>query len=379
MNLLPFQYVTEKDQLLGAVRDLSACSEIGVDIEGDSLFHYQDRVCLIQITGNGKNFIFDPLLLDSVESLSVLFQNERIVKIFHGAEYDLISLKRDFKFSIISIFDTVLAARALGLKAFSLQHLVWLYFNIPLEKTHQKANWSRRPVPKDQLEYAYKDTFFLPELYEKLSTEVKNKGRWDQIEEECHLLEKREWDEKRFSSEQYLKLKGAKELLPDSQKVLRELVVTRENLSREVDRPPFKVISNEDLLQMATGRPHSLAELKLLFPRESAPVYRNPAFWIKAIHEGEQSQIPLPVKAKKNGTPPTPEEEKRFSEMKKWRDSQAVEEGVEPAMILSTDMLRAISSKTIEYPDQLLELGLLRHWQFKRYAAKICSFFPKSK
>jgi ribonuclease D len=376
MSELPYSYITESQERDKAIQELSASTVIGVDIEGDSLFHYQDRVCLIQMTGNGRNFIFDPLKLDSVASLSTLFENKNIVKIFHGAEYDLISLKRDFRFSLVSIFDTVLAARILGLKAFSLQNLVLLYFNITLAKTHQKANWSKRPIPKDQLEYAYKDTLFLPELYEKLLGEVKNRGRLDQVEEECQLLEKREWEDKKFSPDQYLKLKGVRELSPESQKVLRELVSSREGLARELDRPPFKVISNEELILMASKKPHTILEMKLLFPRESATVYRNPSFWLAAIQEGERSQVPLPVKLKRGGTVPGPEEEKRFGEMKKWRDSQAVEEGVEPAMIVSTETLRSISNKKIEHPDQLLEFGLLHQWQFKRYATKILSFFP---
>lgn len=375
MNLFPYQYITEPDQRDEAIEFLSGSRVIGVDIEGDSLYHYQDKVCLIQISGNDRNFIFDPLLLDTVDPLSNLFQNEKIVKVFQGADYDLISLKRDFNFAMVSIFDTVLAARAIGLKAFSLQNLVSLYFNIQLEKTHQKANWSKRPISPEQLDYAYKDTAFLPELYEKLLVEVKNKGRVDQIEEECRLLEVKEWEGKGFSPDNYLKIKGAKELPFESQKILRELVSAREEMAKNLDRPPFKVIANEDLILMAAKKAHSVEEIKLLFPRESAPVYRNTIFWLEAIAKGKRSSEPLPIKPKKRGNPPTAEQEKRFAELKKWRDAQSLEEGVEPAMIISTDTLRAISSKEIQDPAQLTESGLLRQWQFKRYAPKILSSF----
>jgi ribonuclease D len=375
MKIPPYQYITEPNERDEAVDALSVCRIIGVDIEGDSLYHYQDKVCLVQISGNEKNFIFDPLKLDSVAPLSSLFQNEKIVKVFHGADYDLISLKRDFNFSIISIFDTVLAARAIGLKAFSLQNLVSLYFNIRLEKTHQKANWSKRPIPPEQLEYAYKDTVFLPELYEKLLIELKNKGRLDQIEEECRLLEVKEWGGKEFSPNNYLKIKGARELPLEIQKILRELVAAREVLARNLDRPPFKVIANEDLVLLASKKPLLLEEIKSVFPRESAAVYQNPIYWLKAIEKGKGSQEPLPVKQKKGGTPPTAAQEKRFGELKKWRDAQSIEEGVEPAMIISTETLRSISCKEIQTPEQLTGEGLLRQWQFKRYAPKILSCF----
>ncbi|MBI1820462.1 MAG: HRDC domain-containing protein [Nitrospirae bacterium] len=373
MTALPYRYITLPEERDEAILRLSSHPVIGVDIEGDSLYHYQDKVCLVQISGGEENFIFDPLLLDTIEPLSSLFKNEKIVKIFHGAEYDLISLKRDFGFTILTIFDTVLAARAVGIKAFSLQNLVSLYFNIALVKTHQKANWSKRPISTDQLEYAYKDTSFLAGLYERLVAEVEKKGRQDQIQEECFLLQERVWEEKEFSSEKYFKIKGAKNLPEGSQKILRELVIAREQQAKDLDRPPFKVISNEDLFLLAKQPPHSLEELKVLFPRQTASVFRNPVFWLKTLSLGEKSHEPLPLKVKKGGAPPTPAQEKRFTELKKWRDAQAVEEGVEPAMIISTDVLRSITSRDIHSPERLSESGLLRQWQIKRYGQKIDS------
>ena len=375
MTILPYQYITESKQRDMALKELKTCPNIGVDIEGDSLFHYQDKVCLIQISGNGRNFIFDPLLLDSVDALSSLFQDVNIIKIFHGAEYDLISLKRDFKFKFVSIFDTVLAARAIGIKSFSLQSLVSKYFDIQLEKSHQKANWSKRPIQRELLEYAYKDTFFLSDLYEKLLIEVKNKGRLDQIEEEFHLLENKNWEEKKFSSDHFLKIKGARKLSILSQKILRELVMAREEMAQRLDRPPFKVIGNEELIQISEKKPHSLEELKVLFPKESAPVYRNPVYWLKVISQGERSRDPLPSNPKKNGILPTPEQEKRFVELRKWRDQQALEEGVEPSMVISTDTLRSISLKNINCSEQLEGTGLLRQWQIRRYSSNILTYF----
>ncbi|MHB8483832.1 MAG: ribonuclease D [Nitrospiria bacterium] len=371
VKALPYHYITDSEERDKAISRLSSYPAIGVDVEGDSLYHYQDKVCLIQISGGEGHFIFDPLLLDTVEPLFSLFKNEKIVKIFHGAEYDLISLKRDFGFSILPVFDTVLAARAVGIKAFSLQNLVSLCFNIDLVKTHQKANWSKRPISTDQLEYAYKDTAFLPGLYQWLVTEVEKKGRQDQIQEECFLLQERVWEEKEFSPDYYLKIKGAKDLPEVSQKILRELVIAREAQAKESDRPPFKVISNEDLYLLAKQPPHSLEEVKTLFPRQSASVYRNPVYWLKAISRGERSQEPLPSRIKKRGAPPTPAQEKRFTELKKWRDIQAVEEVVEPAMIISTEVLRSIACREIQNQEQLIESGLLRQWQMKRYASKI--------
>jgi ribonuclease D len=373
--ILPYKYISHPEDRDEAISHLLSCSIIGVDVEGDSLYHYQDKVCLIQISGNDRHYIFDPLLLDTVAPLSTLFKNEKILKVLHGSEYDLISLRRGFGFTLMPLFDTVLAARAIGMKLFSLQNLVVHYFNIQLEKAHQKADWSKRPIPAGQLEYAYKDTLYLSGLYERLMLEVKQKGRLDQIEEECLLLQERVWEEKPFSPDNYLKIKGAKDLLVDSQKILRELLITREEAAKQLDRPPFKVISSEDLLLMAKEKPHSLEDLKKIFQKPTASVYRNPVHWLKAVSKGERSDEPLPAKPKKKGTPPTPEQEKRFLELKKWRDARAIEEDVESSMVISTDTLRALSVRDFQNIDQLSESGLLRQWQIRRYGQQ---FIPKT-
>lgn len=134
-----YQYITTADDRDAAIEALSHADRIGVDIEGDSLYHYNERVTLIQISGGGKNYIFDPLLLDSVMGLGPLFSNRLILKIFHGSDYDITSLKRDFGFTIGPVFDTALAARAIGMTRWSLKELVFRFFDITLAKIHSSA------------------------------------------------------------------------------------------------------------------------------------------------------------------------------------------------------------------------------------------------
>ena len=170
-----YEYITIPSARDAAVDLLGRAPIIGVDTEGDSLYSYQEKVSLIQISDRAKNYIFDPLLVD-VRPLGALLENRSILKIFHGADYDLVSLKRDFGFQIGPIFDTTLAARAIVIKEFSLQNLVARYFQITLSKTYQKSNWSIRPLPEAQLDYAYQDTAYLIRLYEILKEEVEKKG-----------------------------------------------------------------------------------------------------------------------------------------------------------------------------------------------------------
>lgn len=362
-----YQYITTVEERDSAVAKLNLLAVIAVDTEGDSLYSYQEKVSLIQISGGGMNYIFDPLLLESVQPLAPLFENRSILKIFHGADYDMVSLKRDFGFKIGPIFDTALAARAIGIKEFSLQNLVARYFNVALSKTHQKSNWSLRPLPKDQLDYAYQDTAYLVRLHEILKEEVEKKGRSDQIDEECRLLEEINWNGKTFEPDDYLRIKGAGGLSPKSQKVLRELAVVRDRLAKEKNRPPFKIISNESLLLLAKELPEREEDLPKLFPREGAQVYKNPSLWLNTIHKGLQAIQPLPKREKGLFSPMTPAQDKLFTRLKNWRNKEAEREGVEPAMIVTSYVLKEVAQKGPTTLEALGAIPSLRRWQIKRY------------
>ncbi|MBI3803890.1 MAG: ribonuclease D [Nitrospirae bacterium] len=375
-----YEYITTQDAFNAVIEQLQRAPIIGVDTEGDSLYSYQEKVSLIQISDTERHFIIDPLLLEDVRPLSALLEARSILKVLHGADYDLVSLKRDFGFQTGPIFDTVLAARALGIKEFSLQNLVARFFQVTLSKTHQKSNWSTRPLPKDQLDYAAQDTAYLIPLYEILRREVEQRGRLDQIEEECRILEAITWSGKAFEPDDYRRIKGARALPPAAQKVLRELAVVRDQLAKKKNRPSFKVISNEDLLKMAKEPPHQVEDLKRLFPRETAPVFRNPSLWLGAVARGLTTPDPLP-KGERNGEAPlTPEQEKLLTRLREWRNKQAEQEALEPAMVITSGVLREIARYTPKTIEALQGISALRQWQIRRYGEpllrEIAAFTP---
>jgi ribonuclease D len=363
------EYITTPDARDTAISALKDCDVIGVDTEGDSLFSYQERVSLIQVSGGEKHYVFDPLLLDSVLPLAAILEDRSILKIFHGADYDLSSMKRDFYFKIGPIFDTTLAARAVGIEKFSLQDLVNRYFQETLSKKYQKADWSCRPIPKEQLDYAFRDTLFLIPLYQLLKKEVEKKGREDQIAEECRLMEEITWNGKSFEPNDYLRIKGAKQIPPASQRVLRELAVVRDRMAREKNRPSFKVISNWELLIIAKNPPKDEAALAQLFPRESTTIRKNRLLWLEAVSKGLTTTVPLPVRERRSTTPVTltRDEEKLLVGIKAWRNKQAGVEGVEPSMVISSSTLKVIAKEKPMTTEALDLISPLRKWQSRRY------------
>ena len=115
---------------------------VAVDTESNSLHAYRERVCLIQFSIARADFLVDPLALKDLSSLAPIFEDERIEKIFHAAEYDLICLNRDFGFTFTNLFDTSVAARILGREAIGLGSMLEAEFGVRQNKRHQRANVS---------------------------------------------------------------------------------------------------------------------------------------------------------------------------------------------------------------------------------------------
>src|SRR5258708_13294972 len=95
----------------------------------------------------------------------------------HGADYDLRLLLKHHEFVPSAIFDTMLAARLLGLRQFGLSHLVELLLGVKLEKGAQKANWALRPLTERMERYARNDTHYLKPLSDRLKTDLNANGR----------------------------------------------------------------------------------------------------------------------------------------------------------------------------------------------------------
>ena len=147
-----------------------------------------------------------------------------------------------------------MAAQLLGLRAFGLAALLERYFGVKLDKKHQRADWSMRPLTQGMLDYAAQDTIHLLQLRDRLKEELENAGRWDWAREEFGLLEGTKWPDD-DSSKAFLKLKGARDLTRRELAILRELVPWRDDIARQLDRATFRVLGNEQLLDISRQKP----------------------------------------------------------------------------------------------------------------------------
>jgi len=237
-------------RLIDALRPEPA---VALDTESNSFHVYRERVCLLQLSTRAQDWVVDPLAVD-VQPLGELLCDGRET-ILHGADYDVRCLRREYGWRLPRLFDTMVAARRLGRTGLGLSALVEARFGVRLSKANQRSDWGRRPLSPDQLAYAALDTHYLLPIAEELRAELARLGQADQAMAEFQRIAAVEPKERVFDQEGWRRLKGARELDAHGKAVLRALWIAREARASEADRPPFKVLGEQTMVEVARLRP----------------------------------------------------------------------------------------------------------------------------
>jgi ribonuclease D len=338
---------------------------VAIDTEADSLHSYFDKTCLIQITTGGEDYVIDPLTKISLARFGELLANPAITKIFHGGDYDLRILNRDFGFTVSNLIDTMVSAQLLGYSAMGLAALLDRHFGVQVNKAHQRADWSMRPLSPEMLAYASMDTHYLTELAAIMRRELEEKGRWEWALEEFSRLEQvrfREKDEE--DGEPFRKLKGIGGLERRQLGVLAELHTWRDGLARKADRPPFKIIGNDSLIEIARLMPQSREELEQIkaVSRFHSTRYGNDIVrMVRVVMERPEDQ--LPEKSEPKTWIRDKALEGRIDRLKKVRDRFASELRIDGSMLAPRHVLAAIATNQPQSLEELDQIPAMRNWQ----------------
>jgi ribonuclease D len=354
---------------------------IGVDTESDSFYSYEEKVCLLQISDSEADYIIDPLKVRDLSPLAPVMSNPAIVKILHGADYDVVCLKRDFGFQFSNLFDTLIAAQLLGLPKIGLADLIQRFFGFTVDKQYQRHNWSLRPLQNEHLDYARGDTHWLLALRELLQKRLVENDRVRHAEEECALLEKREWARRGFDPSGFLKIKQAKSLENTELRVLRSLYIYRNQQAKQMNRPTFKVIPDSVLVSLAKAQPKDLRGLDKLFPAKNSMKRRHGKAMVQAIDDGLADDTPLPKAPRKN-TKTVPKKgkprltgrvaERALGELKAWRNDQvANNRRLTPFTVASNTTLKSIASMRPFNLQELQDVPEVRKWQVQDFGEQI--------
>src|SRR5438067_8625646 len=372
---LPSDLIATDAQLAELLEKINAVDRVAVDTEADSLHSYREKLCLLQITVPAvagidnagpdvetasdtrdhrsrlqHDVIVDPLANLDLQPLRQALEDREIV--LHGGDYDLRMLRRGLNFTAQRIFDTMIAARLLGVREFSLAALVKRYFGVELPKGSQKADWAKRPLPPRMAEYAINDARYLLSLAEKLEAELDRHQRRDWLRQSCQRAIEQAAVARVRKQDEFWRVRGSGLLHGRPAAVLRALWQWREQEAETADRPPFHILQNHELINAAIG-----------FASEKLPDYRHfSSRRRQAFREAAQSALQLseeewPVWQRRFGTRPSPGMMARTEELRRRRDRSARELDLEPTFIASRSVLEAIAA------DETCATTLLAPWQ----------------
>jgi ribonuclease D len=348
-------------------RKILAAPWAAVDTEADSLHHYTEKLCLLQVSIPDEDFVIDPLApLPLAEFFKRLAEKDLL---FHAADGDVRLIKKAVPFSPKKMFDTLLAAQLLGYEKIGLQNIAERHCGIVLSKTEQKADWSERPLSEKLIRYAANDTHYLKAISEAMTKELKELGRLEWHRQQCaRLLETLEAIKPAEEDDGTgWQIKGAKALKGPALTILKELWHWRDGLARQKDKPSFKILNSEYLLEMAKWAAENpsvdVGEWKGA-PRNVRGEHRQTInALLKRTQDLPQAVLELPKRdfSRKRWTD---KESKLLTELKTVRDKHATELKINASLIATNALLETLAAEKPKDPSGLKAAGFLP-WQIE--------------
>lgn len=351
--------------------DLRSITRLAVDTESNSLFAYHERVCLIQLSTDLRDYLVDPLRIQNKAHLNFLgeiFANPNIEKVLHAAEYDVMTLRRDYGFIFSNLFDTMIAARVLGMERVGLAPMLEERFGIRANKKHQRANWGRRPLSPDMLRYAQMDTHFLLALRDELYEQLKQGGHLEEARELFDEVAQAEWGGVEFDPQGFWRINGAIHLSMREIAILEALWNYREQQARQRDLPVFKIMSDDNLLRLAQSKARSVQELAELGEIGHGIINRYGHELMRVMAQGRQGALP---------PRPQPREQvddiiqRRYDALHTWRKERAAQRGVSSEIILSKSALWELAHKAPTTFNALAALPSMGAWRANTYGEEL--------
>lgn len=363
-------YLDTSEAVDNFVASIQSAPALAVDTEGASFHRYVDRIYLLQLSTPHHHAIIDPLRVAPLAGLGALLESPKVEVVFHDADYDLRLLHQDYGWRVRNIFDTRIAAQLLGIKTFGLAALLESNFGVKLDKKHQRADWSMRPLTRDMLDYAAQDTRHLLALRDRMYEALVRKDRWSWAGEEFARLEGTKW-EPEDPALAFMRLKGARDLNRRELALLRELALWREGVARSLDRSTFRVAGNDVLFDLSRRAPRTMDDLRTVKGLSRGVVERQGGEILDAIGRGlAVPEYELPRFPKAARWDRDPEFEDRAGRLKTIRDRVATELEIDPGVLCPRERLENVARRKPKSLDELAEVPDVRKWQIELLGAE---------
>ncbi|MSP27770.1 MAG: ribonuclease D [Methylococcales bacterium] len=259
--MTPIQYINHPDQLPKLCEQIQQAAWIALDTEFLREKTYYPKFCLLQIATLDWVACVDPIALPDLSALFAAIYNPAIVKVFHSCRQDL-----EIFFQITGklpepIFDTQIAAPILGFQdnpGYAM--LVSSLLNINLSKAHTRADWSKRPLTADEIDYAADDVIYLCQIYQMMTQKLTELGRIDWLTQDFAELTNTDHYEVK-PEKAWLRIKGQNKLTGKQLSIIQTVAEWREKTAQAEDRPKNWLLRDELLFELAKLQPETVTDL----------------------------------------------------------------------------------------------------------------------
>ncbi len=293
-------YIDTHEKLLEFCDKIQHQSYLALDTEFLRERTYRPQLCLIQVKANEFLACIDAIAIKDLSPFLALLDNPNIVKVFHAASQDLEIFYMLTKQVPAPLFDTQIAAPLLGYnEQIGYGNLVNEHLNIELSKAHTRADWTRRPLPDQQIHYALDDVIYLEKLYLDMREQLEREGRlaWLAPEfEQLSLPEKYEQP----AGDRWLKIRNIQRYKGATLAIIQALAKWREIKARELNRPRNWLLKDDLLCTLAQQAPEDETALSHIRSLDRKTKDQFSTELLAIINEAKlQTPIALPAYKKK--------------------------------------------------------------------------------
>ena len=360
---IPMEVIVNSTQLDNAVTEMADATAIALDTESNSLHHYPEQLCLIQIATRNKVYVIDTIILKNIEALRKILADNAVMKIIHGADYDIRSIDRYCGFHIRNLYDTYIAARFAGMTEVGLAALLRDLVGVNIEKIKrlQTADWGRRPLSVEATDYAASDVRHLHRLQEMLDKKLDALGRKTWAAEEFSRLEEIRYTPPDLKNA-YLAVKGNDILDGGGLAVLCRIFQFREEEAVRQHRPPFFIMPDNVLVTLAASPKADLLGIPGL--GHGLPRFKQ---GLQQALQAGLAAPPIPRPAFIFMEPMNSAQLHRLSRLKAWRASIASHLALDPSIIWPTPSLQRLAREPDTF-DVEVKSSNVRRWQCEQFA-----------
>lgn len=364
---MKIEFIDTRDDAERAVEELAREESLALDCEAAGFHRYSDRLCLLQIsTPSGRDLILDPLEVELGDLLRPLLEDPGQTLYMHGGDYDFRLLDRDLEINPRGVFDTQIAAGLLGVSGLGLAALLEEHFQVRLSKKYQRADWAKRPLGEQMLEYAAADTRYLHELASRLEAALAEADRLEWAREEFRLLEQIRWSQDE-TEDPVTRVKQAHRMEPRQVARLREALAWRDDVARSQDRAPFRVAPDSALKLVAEDVPGSVDDLARVKGMNNRTAREHGPDLLQRLHAVDQ--VPddqlrgYPPRERTGPGRPPPEVEELANRLKEVRNKVADDLGLDRGILLPNASLLEVAWKAPSTREGFGSVSSVKSWQ----------------